>query len=174
MTATLSIKDLQVIEGEAHVLDLRLAEALGFARARDIRKLFTRNESELAAYGRVTATLIPESARHGGALHGAAPHGVADTEYQLNEPQAILICMFARTPRAAEARTAIVQAFIDWRRGQVRRIASENINPGRVRHWKFAFAQAAVALDEMGVDVGAIDMKAVVSFGRYLRGGPKS
>lgn len=44
--------------------------------------------------------------------------GRPGTEFWLNEPQSLLICMFARTDRAAEARTEIIRVFMAWRAQQ--------------------------------------------------------
>jgi hypothetical protein len=45
--------------------------------------------------------------------------GRSGTAFLLNEPQALLICMFARTERAAAVRDQMIEVFMAWRRGQL-------------------------------------------------------
>jgi hypothetical protein len=37
----------------------------------------------------------------------------------LNEAQALLVCLFSRTGKAAEVRRALIEVFTAWRRGQL-------------------------------------------------------
>lgn len=107
MTVHISPADLRLLDAEPRVQDLRLAEALAFRQVRDIRKLIDRNLEEVRAHGQVCATMAqtsPEGGRPG-------------TEYWLNEPQALLVCMFSRTERAAAVRAELIAVFMDWRRG---------------------------------------------------------
>ncbi len=104
----LSHYNLKLIAGEPRVHDLRLGEALGFADKHKIRTLVARNIAELKAYGEVSAT-VAETLPQGGR---------PSTEYHLNEAQALLICMFARTERAAEVRKQVIEVFMAWRRGE--------------------------------------------------------
>ncbi|WP_315764477.1 hypothetical protein [Bradyrhizobium sp. SZCCHNR2009] len=115
MTATngtiLSLSDIDTtIDAEPRVRDVLLAEKLGFERPRVIRELINRHQDELEAYGdlapRNTAQL-----RDNGASHVVE-------EYYLNEQQALLLCMFSRTAKAAEVRKALIEVFIAWRSGQ--------------------------------------------------------
>jgi hypothetical protein len=78
-----------VLDGqeEARVLDLRLAEALGFDRPRNIRKLIERNKLELSTYGDICSTMEPLN---------PGKRGPRATEYWLNEGQAFVLCMFDR------------------------------------------------------------------------------
>jgi prophage antirepressor-like protein len=105
----LSLSDLNTtVNHEPRVHDLRLAEALGFVQPRDIRKIIERNCAELNDYG-VCATVAQTPSK-------GSVGGRPSAEYWLNEPQAILIAMFARTERAAEVRKQIVEVFLQWRR----------------------------------------------------------
>lgn len=106
----LALSDLRAVAGqEPRIHDLRLAEALGFQRPRAIRQVLVRNASELARYGEVSATIVATGPR------GGRP----STEYWLNEGQALLICMFSETARAADVRQQLIEVFMAWRRGQL-------------------------------------------------------
>lgn len=94
-----------VLDGTPRVLDVVVAERLGFDRPRDIRKLIERNLAEIEAFG-VCATVAQTS----GALGGRP-----GTEYWLNEEQALLISILARTPKAIEVRRALIQSFMTYR-----------------------------------------------------------
>ena len=37
----------------------------------------------------------------------------------MNEPQALLLCLFSRTEKAAEVRRTVIAVFSAWRRGQL-------------------------------------------------------
>lgn len=102
----LTVSDLHVMAAEPRVRDLELGERLGFDRARDVRKLIERNLVELGAHG--TCATVAHVVR-----------GNPVTEYLLNEPQALLVCMFARTPKATEVRRQVVEVFLAWRRGEL-------------------------------------------------------
>lgn len=109
MTKALSTKDLQFISDEPRILDLRIAERLGFERAADIRELIERNTDELSSYGevfRVQGKTGPKGGRPG-------------MEYHLNEPQTLLLCMFSRTEKAAEVRREVISAYLTYRRDQI-------------------------------------------------------
>lgn len=114
MTA-LSIADIHSFNDEPRVLDLRLAEALGFERARDVRKLIERNMEELESHGLICAMVAqikPDENNPRGA-------GKPGTEYHLNETQALLVCMFSRTVKAAEVRRLLIEVFMAWRKGEL-------------------------------------------------------
>lgn len=101
--------DLTTYNGEPRIKDLRLAEVLDFAQHYDIRQLIKRNSAELAQHGEV---------------FGAAPKtppqgGRPAMEYLLNEAQALVISMLARTPKAPEVRKMVIDVFMEWRRGQL-------------------------------------------------------
>lgn len=107
----LTISDLTPMAGEPCVRDARLGEVLGFARPRDLRQLIKANLDELMTHGpsrRVTAMVeIGSGARR------------AVEEYHLNEAQALLVCMFARTEKAAAVRKQVIQVFLAWRHGEL-------------------------------------------------------
>lgn len=95
-------------DGEPRVLDLELAERLGFERPRNIRQLIERNLEELERYGRCcTVQRRPEEGGH------------EVTEYWPNEQQALLVCIMSKTPRAADVRQEIIQVFTAYRHGRI-------------------------------------------------------
>lgn len=106
----LAIRDLSMLEGEPRLKDTLLAERLGFAEPRMVRKLIERNAAELEAYGPLHSarelTLIGSGAKR------------ETSVYYLNEAQTLLICMFSRTAKAAEVRTQVIAVFMAWRRGE--------------------------------------------------------
>jgi len=100
---------LEVVEGEPRVRDLDLAERLGFHTPGNLRRLIKRNSDEFVRYGFLASVAkIPD--RRGGR---------PGTEYWLNEPQALLVCMFARTRNSADVREQLIRVFMAWRRGEL-------------------------------------------------------
>ena len=102
---TLTRDQLTVIEGDARIADDQVQRALGYGRVNDLHRIIRRHEAELESY----APMVCRS--------GKASSGQNTVVYYLTEEQATLVCMFARTPRAAEARRQIVEVFTAWRRG---------------------------------------------------------
>lgn len=100
----ISQRDLQVIESEPRIHDLRLGERLEFDRPRKIRDLIQRNLLELERYGSTCPTV-------------GQVRGNETTEYWLNEAQALLICTKSDTDRAANVRQEIIYGFMAWRHG---------------------------------------------------------
>ncbi|MBC05681.1 hypothetical protein [Thalassospira sp.] len=104
---TLSAADLDSTDTkEPRIQDERLGERLGLSRPRDIRKLIDRNRAELEGFG----PLAPRWRKS---------RGQDFEEYWLNEAQALLVCTFARTDRAAEVRRELIMVFLAWRRGSL-------------------------------------------------------
>lgn len=118
MNLPIKIDDLNESSGEPRVLDIRLAEALGFDKPRNIRDLIQRNENELAAYSEVYRTARQTSEQ------GGRP----GTEYWLTEEQALLICMRSDAPRAPAVRAEIIAVFMAWRRGKTPAISHQAID----------------------------------------------
>ena len=108
MALSITSTDLNLFDDEPRVLDLRLAEALGFGKTMNIRQLIKRNEPELGQYGEVFCT----------AQKTSPAGGRPGLEYWLNEAQALLVCMFSRTDQAARVRRELVELFMAWRRGK--------------------------------------------------------
>ncbi|WP_417624979.1 hypothetical protein [Paremcibacter congregatus] len=114
---TLSASDLDSsITKEPRIHDERIGERLGLSRPRDIRKMIERNRSELESFG----SLAPRCRKS---------RGQDFDEYWLNEEQALLICMFARTDRAAEVRREVITVFTAWRKGTLAQV------PRRLPRW---------------------------------------
>lgn len=105
----LAISDLTPMAGEPTVSDLKLAGALGFGRATSIRVSIQRHRAELLNFGPLRQT----DANPG--PQGGRP----TTEFHLNEAQALLVCMFARTEKAAAVRKQVIDVFLAWRRGEL-------------------------------------------------------
>ena len=104
-----AIADLNTELGdEPRVLDAMIAERLGMAQPRNIRVKIKENFPELSTYGEVCTKTVQTSER--GGRPGKA--------YYLNEPQAILICMWANTSAAAAVRKMLIDVFMEYRRGK--------------------------------------------------------
>jgi lambda repressor-like predicted transcriptional regulator len=152
----LGVDTLSVIAGEPRVLDLVVAERLGFDRPRDIRKLIERSRDELTSYGEICATVAQNTDPKG--------RGRPGREYWLNEPQALLICALSRTPQAAEVRRQLITVFMAWRRGaqalgdvvQVERIvALERRAVAQAMH-RPSYPQERAIADELGIAIEAL------------------
>lgn len=103
--------DLRDFDGEARVQDLRLGEVLGYGDPKKVRQIIRRNRGELFAHG----VLAQSEAKPLPGSVGGRP----ERSFLLNEAQAVLITMFSRTERAAEARRQIVSVFLAYRRGNL-------------------------------------------------------
>lgn len=107
----LTLSDLSLMANEPRVRDLRVAEALGFDRPANIRNVIRRHRDELMDHGSLLQVEAMITAGKG------AQRQVA--EYHLNEAQALLVCMFARTEKAAAIRKQVIEVFLAWRRGEL-------------------------------------------------------
>jgi len=107
MNAMLRVDEIVVHNEEPTVLDLRLAELLGYNLPYDIRKLIARSMDELQRYGEVFATVAKTSPS------GGRP----GNEYHLNEGQALLIAVKSDAKNAADVREQLIRVFMAWRRG---------------------------------------------------------
>ena len=106
----LRLVDVAVIDDdEPRILDLRIAERLGFTEPRAIRKLIRRHKGELGRHGGL-GQHVPNPGPQGGR---------PSREYWLNEAQAILICMKSETPLAEDIRAEIVTVFQAYRHGRL-------------------------------------------------------
>ncbi|MBP2233118.1 hypothetical protein J2847_006453 [Azospirillum agricola] len=88
------------INHEPRILDLRLAQGLGFAQPRDIRKLIERHLPALQRLGRICAMVAQIRGR-----------GRPATEYWLTKKQAIYIATKSETDRATDITIAVVEVF---------------------------------------------------------------
>ena len=117
MTA-LTRDDLNVIEGDARVSCQRLRDVMEVKNTQTLHRLIERNREELETYGIIIS--------HAGYKLSV---GRPEKSFLLNEEQALLICMFSRTKRAAEARRQIISVFTAWRQGDLQRLATEKQAP---------------------------------------------
>lgn len=98
----LKTSDLKLVDGaEPRIRDLRLADALGFVRGADIRKLIRRHLGTLRSFGEVCAIWRKPSAQ------GGRP----GTDYWLNKRQALFITAKSDTERAALVTVEMVEVF---------------------------------------------------------------
>lgn len=154
------------VEDEARIGHFDLAARLGHGDRRDVSRLIQRNRAELSRYGQMgsRAQMI--------AIGNGAKRSV--TEYLLNEPQAILVCMFAQTPRAADVRQAVIETYMAVRHGHLvqRRFPvapREGVSPLKVASRKRSFAISVANLMDIGIDYRDFDQDRVTEFaGRLL------
>lgn len=100
--------DLSVIEGDSRVSCRRLQAALGIETLQTVHRLVDRNIVELRSYGEIISQ----------GSYKPGP-GRPKVTYLFNEAQALLICMFSRTDKAAEARRNLIEVFQAVRRGDL-------------------------------------------------------
>jgi len=137
----LTVSHLDAFDGEPRVLDLTVAERLGFLRPRAIRQLIERSKAELESYGLI-------------ATRCGAYRNRQFTEYWLNEAQALLVCVLSRTEKAAEVRRALIELFTVWRRGQLAQSGQPAVLTRAQLHeinsqaWAIASEVAKVAFQE--------------------------
>lgn len=104
---SLNVTHLSVIEGDARIADSHLQQVLEYGRINDLHRIIKTHEAELETYGGLFCRT--------GKIIG---RGRPTQTYYLTEAQATLVCMFARTPKAALARKLIIDVFTAWRRGE--------------------------------------------------------
>lgn len=105
----ITVSDLEARnDDEPRIKDIRLGERLGMAQPLNIRQTIEANRAELEAYGEVFTRRVKTGSK------GGRP-GI---EYWLNEPQALLLCMFSRTDAASEVRRELIEVYMAWRHGK--------------------------------------------------------
>lgn len=110
MTTLITLKDLNTtVNHEPRILDVKIGEALGMAQPLNIRATIEANRMELEGFGSIHAARELIEAGKG------AKREV--TRYYLNEPQALLLCMFSRTEKAAAVRKALIEVYQAYRSG---------------------------------------------------------
>lgn len=144
--APLTVKDIDTSMDEPRIQDLRLAERLGMANPYKIRELIDRNLEELRRYGPLVAYRVanddePRAVRDEDPLFPTVGNKdplsakVADKkrrrgfEYHLNQGQSLLICMFSRTPVAADVRQEVITVFLACQRGEDGGAGLRRMNP---------------------------------------------
>ena len=97
-----------------------------------------------------------------------------------------LVAILSNAPNARLVRKVMIAVFAYWRKNNLPQrdtrpttdgpapaqslFRNDWRNRNRIRHHKLELARAVMCLDDLGVDVLAIDMNAVVSFSRFLSG----
>lgn len=109
----LAVSDVRKVAGEPRVADLRLGEVLGYMKPVNVRKIIRRNAKELQRHGVLNF--------HGGNSISGRGRLMESREYELNEAQALVVCMHAQTPQAIEVRAQIIEVFLAYRRGELTR-----------------------------------------------------
>jgi hypothetical protein len=154
-------------EDEPRIGHFDLAERLGHIDRRAASRIVQRNRAELRGYGLVGQRVHPIRTGKGRIQRV--------TEYLLNEPQAILVCIFAQTPKAAEVRKLLIETFLSARQVQRRSARAITVkaparpSQARVDHRKRAFAGAVARLMDAGVDYRDFDHDRVTAFADGLR-----
>lgn len=98
-TTLLSLSDINTtVNHEPRILDVRLAEALGFKRPRDIRKVIERHIAALDKLG--TRATVARVVNGGNA-----------TEYYLTKKQAIYITAKSETENAVDLTIHVIEVF---------------------------------------------------------------
>ena len=106
----LTVADLVVEVEEPRILDVVLSDRLGFAHIDNLRKLILRNAAELRRYGGLSRQVVRKA-------ESETATGRPEVGHLLNEAQALLVCLFSRTERAADVREEVINAYLAWRRG---------------------------------------------------------
>ena len=121
-----SAKDLTVINGDARISDTHLQAVLGYGRINDQHVIIRQHEDELADFAEVvwrTAKKPPAGSGVSRQTSAKPPTGSKggrpSVTCYLNDFQAALVCMFARTPNARSARRLIAEVFTAYHRGQL-------------------------------------------------------
>ena len=120
-STNVSLSVVRVVDGwpldvtnseDPRVRDVDLAERLGFAEPRMIRKLVKRMMDDQELIGvHVRSTVERTSMPRGGERETAV------TEYWLTEEDALILASRSDAPKAKEVRRALVRVFMAWRRG---------------------------------------------------------
>lgn len=98
---------LATVNNEKRILDTDLAERLGMKVPRKVRQnIIEQNRAELEGLGELWMERIQTGGRP---VHA----------FYLNEEQALLVCMFSRTERAAAVRKEIITVYGAYRRGHL-------------------------------------------------------
>lgn len=110
---SIAVADLNSsIDGEPRMMDLTLAEALGFARPSNIRRIISRHTTSLKRFGEVCST-VERTLKSNDNLGGRP--GKA---YYLNKKQALYICTKSETENATEVTIQMVEVFDAYTSGK--------------------------------------------------------
>lgn len=134
----LTTRDLSVVAGEPRVHDLTLGQSLGFGRPRRVREIIERHRGELQRYGTIAPHIAAQfevsprsgaefrdtASRKSGVLHqtdAKRRRGAPTKGFYLNEGQALLVCMFSETDKAADVREQLIRVFMAYRAGELQK-----------------------------------------------------
>jgi hypothetical protein len=153
MTAIQLFKD---DKGEPRVTCESLNEALGYSQKGDMTQLILRHRPEMETYG-----FLLRAKEYSGAR--GRPRWV----FQLNEQQAVLACILSHTPKAIEARRAVIETFAAWRNGTLRPYRRPTPEPVRLVE-SFSLTQRhdrrfIIRLETMRADVAKAVLEACLS-----------
>jgi len=109
MSATLIVQRIQVHDNEARILDTDLAEWLGYAKPAKIRDLINRHRVQLETFGVIPTVGITSGPQGGPPATGNL----------LSDKQCLLVCTYAETVNADQVRIALVEAFVQYRKGKL-------------------------------------------------------
>ena len=123
---------------EPRVLDLILAEKLGFAQARDIRKVIKRMVED----GRLSAEILQRATAARIEMKSGVFRNQEVQEYLLTEEEALLVTTQSRTPKAKEILKEVVRVFVAYRRGQ---LAPVSLPSSQTENAQIAALAASVA-----------------------------
>lgn len=120
MGQIITLEDLNTtINHEPRISHRKIAESLGYNQPHKATHLIERNLSEFESYGGVSSAM-EETGLVSSKVDGTQNKGGRPAKtYYLNEAQAILLCMFSRTEKAAAVRKGVIEVFMAWRRGQL-------------------------------------------------------
>lgn len=97
-----------LLDDEPRIVDWKLAQALGFARTRDIHELIDRHQYNLEEFG----DLPYRTANSPGA-------GRPGREYRLNFNQAIFVAIKSEAPNAVAVQIHVVTIYGEWAHGKL-------------------------------------------------------
>lgn len=126
------------INGEPRIRDLDLAAWLGFAQARDIRKIIARHHGALSALGPVAE------------VEEVVGKGQRVTAAYLNRKQAIFITAKSETPEATEITIEIIERFDAYERGAAKPAVDpmQVLNdPAAMRGLLLTYTEKVIALE---------------------------
>jgi hypothetical protein len=107
----LCVADLEPVDDEMRVRDIRLAETAQMGQPRNIRAVIKKNETDLRRYGVLHVRNAEVVTSHG------ARHQVQ--EYWLNEGQAVRLLTLLKTEFANEATYTVIGVFLAYRHGKL-------------------------------------------------------
>lgn len=131
--ADVAITPIQM-DGELRILDVNLADRLGFAQPRDIRKIIARHRGALSKMGAVTE------------IAEIVGKGQKAKTYYLNKKQAIFITAKSETPEATDITIEIIHKFDAYEKGQLTEV---ELPPRNYHEWSLEQVRTKLAVVNM-------------------------